>query len=127
MRDYQIWHDELVSEVRTISDATELERLWSARESDSVSSFAEDVAHVFDDFDIDGFLSDEKCRARFNGGQLEALRMFRDKFARYVDLLRPGQLATIDYKRVLDDPKWSEVVGAAHAFIELYDQGRAAS
>ena|SRR5438105_14876833 len=121
MRDYEIWRTELFSEIRTIANESELKRLWSGVDPKAISSFAEEVAHVFDDFDIDGFIAAGTNNAKLRYEQFEALRRFRDRFAEYIDRLRPTPLTSIDHKRVLNDPQWSEVTNAAREFVTLLD------
>jgi hypothetical protein len=121
MRDYEIWRTELVSEIRTIANADELKRLWSGLEPHAISSFAEEVAHVFDDYDIDGFIAAEPNKAKLNIEQFAALRRFRDRFAAYVDGMVPAPLTAIDHETVLADPKWGEVTRTALEFIVLLD------
>jgi hypothetical protein len=56
MRDHTIWRNELISVIRTISDINKLERLWSGINPHEISSFSEEVAHVFDDYSINYFI-----------------------------------------------------------------------
>lgn len=121
MRDHEIWRSELVDEIRTLANVDELKRLWAGLDPHAISSFAEEVAHVFDDYDIDGFIAAGPNQAKLQTEQFEALRRFRDRFAAYVDTLAPTSLTLIDYNAVLADPQWSEVTEAAREFIALFD------
>ena len=121
MRDYEIWRRELVSEIRTIANAGELKRLWSALDPHAISSFAEEVAHVFDDYDIDGFIAAGPNKVKLHLEQFGALRRFRDRFAAYIDGVAPTLLTSIDHKTVLADPQWGEVTEAAREFIALLE------
>lgn len=117
MRDAKIWRDELFSEIKTISNRFELNRLWSGLDKRSVSSFAEEVEHVFSDYDIDGFLVAGQAVTQLNQGQLDALRAFRDAFAAYLSgLHRPSSGVTS--RDVLLDPNWEPVMYAAARFVE---------
>ena len=122
MRDHDIWCSELVSEIRTIADTSELKRLWSGADPRSVSSFAEEVAHVFDDYDINGFIAAGAGVGKLHHEQLDALVRFRDRFAAYIDRLAPTPLVAIGYERVLGDPQWGDVTNAAREFIALLDK-----
>ena len=123
MRDHQLWRSELVSEIRTIADDGELKRLWSGLDPHGISSFAEEVAHVFDDYDIDGFIAAGPSTAKLHLDQFGALRRFRDRFAAYIDGLAPTPLTSINHETVLADPHWGEVTDAARQFIALLDLG----
>ena len=121
MRDHEIWRSELVGEIRTIANASELKRLWSGLDPHAISSFAEEVAHVFDDYDIDGFITAGPSKAKLHLEQFGALRRFRDRFAAYIDWVAPTPLTSIDHQTVLADPQWGDVTQAAREFIELLD------
>ena len=121
MRDHEIWRSELVSEIRTIANASELKRLWSGVDPHSTSSFAEEVAHVFDDYDIDRFIAAGPNKAKLHLEQFGALRRFRDRFAAYIDGVASTPLTSIGHETVLADPQWSEVTKAAREFIALLD------
>ncbi|HZZ91130.1 MAG TPA: hypothetical protein VFE23_01120 [Usitatibacter sp.] len=120
MRDAKIWRDELFSEIRTISNRFELNRLWSGVDKKWVSSFAEEVEHVFSDFDIDAFLAADQSVTQLTPDQLAALRAFRDALASYVSKLsRPT--SRISYQDVLLDPAWEPVMRAAANFAQMVD------
>lgn len=121
MRNYEIWRSELISEIRTIADASQLKSLWSGADPRSVSSFAEEVAHVFDDYDIDGFIAIGMDKGKLRLEQFNALIRFRDRFVAYLDELEPTPLVSINYERILSDPQWGDVTNAAGAFIALID------
>lgn len=121
MRHHETWRSELVSEIRTIANAGELKRLWSGLDPHAISSFAEEVAHVFDDHDIDGFIAAGPGNAKLNLEQFDALRRFRDRFAAYIDGVAPTPITSIDHQTVLADPQWGEVTEAAREFIALLD------
>jgi len=121
MRDHEIWRSELVSEIRTIANDGELKRLWSGLDPRVISSFAEEVAHVFDDFDIDGFITAGPSKAKLHLEQFGALRRFRDRFAAYINGVAPTPLTSIDHETVIADPQWGEVTEAAREFIALLD------
>lgn len=119
MRDRKTWRSELLDEIRTLASNEELRRLWSGKDPTAVSSFAEEVAHVFDDFDIDGFIAAGAAEGNLTEEQFSALRRFRDKFAEYVALHRAHDLGTIGHEAVLADPRWKEVELAAGHFVAL--------
>ena len=116
MKDHEIWRSELVSEIRTIANAGELKRLWSGLDPHAISSFAEEVTHVFDDYDIDGFIAAGPDKAKLQLEQFGALRRFRDQFAAYIDGVAPTPLASINHEKVLADPQWGEVTELAREF-----------
>jgi hypothetical protein len=122
MRDHRIWRRELIDEIRTIADVEELERLWSGTDPSSISSFAEEVAHVFDDYDLNGFITAGALLGRLRSEQFDALVRFRDHFAAYIDQLSPTPLTSIERERILGDPKWGQVTNAAREFIALIDE-----
>jgi hypothetical protein len=122
MRDRAIWKSELISEIRTIADDAELSRLWSGADPSSISSFVEEVTHVFDDYDIDGFIRTGADSGVLNPDQFVALRSFRDRFATYIDVLGPKLLGSISHESVLRDPLWGAVTTAAREFIALLDK-----
>lgn len=119
MRDHNNWRGELISEIRTIADANELRRLWSGVDPQSISSFAEEVSHVFDDYDIDGFIAAGADKAKLRLDQFQALRKFRDQFAAYIRGLSPTPLTSIRHEQILGNPQWREVTKSAHEFIAL--------
>lgn len=121
MRDHETWRSELIGEIRTIADSSELKRLWSGVDPQAISSFAEEVAHVFDDYDIDGFIAAGPSKAQLHPEQFAALRRFRDRFAAYIDGVAPTPLTSIDHQTVLTDPKWGGVTEAAREFVDLLD------
>lgn len=121
MRDHEIWRSELISEIRTIANEAELKQLWSGLDPHSISSFTEEVTHIFDDYDIDGFIAGGLDKAKLHLGQFGALCKFRDRFATYIDGAAPKPLTSISYETVLADPQWSKVTQAAREFITLLD------
>jgi hypothetical protein len=121
MRDHTIWRNELICEIRTIADIDELERLWFGINPREISSFAEEVAHVFDDYSIDDFILAGPQKAVLNIEQFDALCRFRDRFSRYIDEMASRSLAFIDDKKIIIDPQWHEVIKAAQEFITLLD------
>lgn len=123
MKDHEIWRSELCSEIRTIADEGELRRLWSGDDPNAISSLAEEVAHIFDDYNIEGFIATGPARARLDLEQFGALRKFRDEFATYIDGAAPKSLALIDHEQALVDPRWISVMNAAREFIVLLDRG----
>ncbi len=125
MRDHAIWRSELVGEIRTIANAGELKRLWSGLDPDAISSFAEEVAHIFDDYDIDGFIAAGPDKAKLHPEQLGALRRFRDRFAAYIDGVAPTPLTSINHETILADPHWGEVTKVAREFVSLFDAQQA--
>jgi hypothetical protein len=123
MRDSTIWRQELIDEVRTLADRHKLERLWSGSDPCAISSFAEEVAHVFDDYDIDAFLKIALRNNLLSGSQLQALHAFRDVFSAFVDRFGNQRLTDVSARRVLDDPRWLDVMSAARNFVNLTDEG----
>jgi hypothetical protein len=121
MRDHTIWRNELISVIRTIADANELERLWSGINPRKISSFSEAVAHVFDDYSIDDFILAGPQKAVLNIEQFDALCRFRDRFSRYIDEIALKPLGSMSHKKILMDPQWHEVIKAAQEFITLLD------
>jgi hypothetical protein len=121
MRDHDIWRSELINEIRTIANPNELKRLWSGADSHLISSFAEEVAHVFDDYDIDGFIASGQYKAKLDLEQFVALQKFRDLFAEFVNKMAPMPLTSIAHETVLADQHWSGVSNAAREFITLLD------
>jgi hypothetical protein len=119
MRNIEIWRSELVSEIRTIADSSELRRLWSGRSPQKISSFAEEVAHIFDDYDIDGFIAQGPSRAGLNSTQFSALCRFRDRFSYFLEGMAPGAATSVAHEQVLADPKWHDVMKAASEFTKL--------
>jgi hypothetical protein len=121
MKGHEIWRRELFDEIRSIADEDELRRLWSGMSSHAISSFAEEVAHVFDDYDIDGFIECGSAQAKLHLDQFDALRRCRDLFAIYIESVAPASVTSINYEKVLADPQWRSVAEAARAFIFLLD------
>jgi hypothetical protein len=121
MRDHTIWRNELISVIRTISDVNELERLWFGINPREISSFAEEVAHVFDDYSIDDFILAGPQKAVLTTEQFDALCRFRDKFFHYIREIALRPFTSVDYKKILADPEWHEVIKAAQEFITLLD------
>lgn len=121
MRDHDIWRAELFSEIRTIANADEIRRLWSGLDAHAISSFAEEVAHVFNDYDIDGFIDAGCHKAQLNLDQFRALRKFRNQLASCVDEMAATPLALIDHQAVLASLGWGEVTESAREFVALLD------
>jgi hypothetical protein len=120
MRDAKIWREELFSEIRTLANRFELNRLWSGSDKNYVSSFAEEVEHVFSDYDINAFISADRSVTQLRAEQLEALRQFRDALSSYVaGLALPG--SSVNSRDVLLDPNWEPVMDAAARFIRMLD------
>lgn len=123
MRNIEIWRNELFDEIRTIANPMALQKLWSGSDPCSISSFEEEVAHVFDDYDIDGFIAHGLVVSKLNSMQFSSLCKFRDIFSAYVDEVASIRSASIDYVAILADPRWREVMSAAFEFVELLDAG----
>jgi hypothetical protein len=121
MRDHTIWRNELISEIRTIADIDELERLWFGINPREISSFVEEVAYVFNDYSINEFISAGPQKAVLTIEQFDALCRFRDRFSRYLEEIAPRPLVSIEHKKILMDPQWHEVIKAAQEFITLLD------
>jgi hypothetical protein len=118
MKNQAVWREELFSEIRTIANESELEALWLGLDSNATSSFAEEVAHIFDDYDINGFISLGANEIGLQASQLQALCRFRDLLSDYVDQMRPININSIDPNLVLNDPRWKAVVVSAADFIQ---------
>ena len=117
MRNIDTWRDELFSEIRTLANPFELNRLWSGVDGRNISSFAEEVEHIFSDYDIDGFLFLDQAHTTLTQEQALALRSFRDAFSKYVERL-PIPVSSVRSKDVLIDPAWNAVMQAARNFVE---------
>jgi hypothetical protein len=122
MRDIKIWKKELFSEICTIADLEELENLWSGKNKTAISSFSEEVSHVFDDYDIDGLIAKGANEIGLTSDQFNALCRFRDQFLSYINSAPQGNSAHPNYLDVLKDPKWIAVSKAAQEFSVLLDQ-----
>ena len=122
MMDHATWRRELFDEIRTIADRKELEDLWFGKDSTAISSYEEEVAHVFDDYDIDGFIERSAAERWLVPTQLDALRNFRDTFANFVRDTRMKFGEKVDPHIILNDPKWAKVMSAAKDFITLIGQ-----
>jgi len=121
MKDANTWRGELISEIRTIANPEKLARLWYGKDGLEISSFSEEVAHVFDDYDIDGFLAQDLALSQLNEAQHVALQDFRDRFSDFIDRLGNRNVSAIDPKEILDNPGWSLVVEKARRFLQLID------
>ena len=121
MRDHEVWRYELISEIRTIADEAELRRLWTGVNPRSISSFAEEVAHIFSDYDIDGFIEAGADEGKLSSAQFAALQRFRDRFAAYLNEIAPMPLASISHESILGDRRWGQVIKTAREFIALVE------
>ena len=121
MRDIAIWRLELFDELRTIANRSELEQLWSGVNPNAISSYQEEVEHVFSDFDIDGFLSLDPKQNGLTPPQLLALRRFRDEFSNYVDYTNREYKGKPDFRVVLADSQWARIMFLAQEFVALID------
>jgi len=118
MRDPDTWRTELISEIRTISNTVELRDLWRGR-GGGISSFAEEVSHVFDDYDIDAYLAD-RAAIDLSDDQARTLKEFRDHFSTFIASCRqPLHLVSSD--EILAQPGWHQVCEAARKFIQAVD------
>jgi hypothetical protein len=126
MRDIAIWRNELIDELRTIGNRKELEQLWSETgpNATAISSYPEEVEHVFSDFDIDGFLSLDLKQSGLTPSQSLALHQFRDEFSKFVDYTNREHHGMPDYRTVLADPRWARIMALAKEFITLIDEGK---
>lgn len=122
MRDLTIWRAELIDEIRTIADLDGLQRLWLGKDEGAISSFEEEVAHIFDDYQIDDFLRLPKESTKLSAEQTSALVRFRDCFSSFLASPRAKPYAD---REILKDPKWHEVVTRAKEFIDRVDEASA--
>jgi hypothetical protein len=122
MMDAATWRKELFDEIRTIANRSDLEQLWSGKNPMAISSYDEEVAHVFDDYNIDGFIA--RCAASdwLSAAQLSALKTFRDEFASYVDFTNRTSEGKSDYRIILADPRWIRIMSLAEEFVSLIGQ-----
>ncbi len=117
MNDMDVWRRELIDEVRTIANHQMLERLWLGEDPHEVSSYLEEVAHIFDDYDINGFLLRSTDETRLTPQQFAALRRFRDEMAHYVSQIKNEYSNAPDNEFVLSDPRWKNVMKLAQDFM----------
>jgi len=120
--DFEGWRNELISEIRVISKRSEIEKLWSGIEPKRISSYEEEVAHVFSDYDIDGFLSLDEGKTGLTPLQTAALRKFRDSFHKYVGFTNKEYNGLPDYRLILEDPKWDSIMKLAAEFISMIEK-----
>lgn len=118
MNSIEVLFTELKGEIRTIASLQELRELWSGSNPSRISSPAEEVAHVFDDYQIDRILDTGRDTLKATAAEFQALREFRDAMNRYLEHIGPGQLHAISWQEVLRDPVWKEVSLAARKFID---------
>lgn len=118
MRDIDIWRHELFDVVCTIANPEEIRVLWLGEDPSAISSYEEEVAHVFHDYEIDAFLELEPVVSGITSEQLEALRNFRDAFREFVSYVYRIYGSTPSPQQILDDKKWNEVQKLASKFIE---------
>lgn len=109
---------ELRSVIETIADPQQLRQLWSGSKHQEISSPAEEIAHVFDDYQIDAILKTDRSVLDVSESEFRALTVFRDSINRYLEHIAPRRLQSIDWREVLDDPYWRDVSSAAKAFTE---------
>lgn len=110
--------NELKGEIETIADERELRKLWSGSDPKSISSPAEEVAHVFDDYQIDRILRAGREVIGVTESEFHALRAFREAFALYLEHIAPKSIQTLDWEEVLGDPLWQRVSLAAKDFVK---------
>jgi len=113
------WKAELIDELRTFSNLEELERLWLGKDPQIISSFTEEVAHVFDDLDIDGFLALDPASIGFSEIQRQYLMEFRDALSNYVELMK--RVRRTNDKAILDDPSFQRITTLADHFVRQLD------
>lgn len=112
--DPDVWRAELIDELRTIADLQELESLWLGNDQAKISSFTEEVVHVFDDLDIDAFLALKSSDTDLSPRQRQTLVMFRDALLDYVNATRSTRP---DAPSVLADPRFRHVSALARQFL----------
>jgi hypothetical protein len=117
MRDIDIWRNELFDVVCTIANRNELEALWLGRNPSQISSYEEEVAHVFNDYEIDAFLDLDPTVSGATRPQIEALRGFRDTFREFVTHVTHSYGQTPDPRAILADNGWAEVQRRAEIFV----------
>ena len=114
------WKAELIDEVRTLSNLKELETLWLGKDPHRISSFTEEVAHVFADLDIDSFLALDPTVVGLSEIQRQSLIQFRDALSDYVDATKHVHR---DDKAILEDPSFRRITGLADLFIQQLEIG----
>ena len=122
MRDIPTWRKELFDEIRTISNRNELEQLWMGTDLKFCSSYSEEVEHIFDDFNIRGFLSLKSEQSGLTPTQRLMLQKFCDEFTNYVQYTNREHKGMPDPEVVLSDPRWSRIISLAQAFVRLIDE-----
>jgi hypothetical protein len=113
----EVWRAELFDEIRTIADPVELRSLWLGHNPDRISSFREEVAHVFDDLDIDGFLRLDSRETGMSSDMREILVSFRDAFSALIRELSVNGFPADD-RVILDDPRFMNVSRLARRFVD---------
>lgn len=118
------WKTELTDELRTFANPDELELLWLSGNSERISSFSEEVAHVFDDLDIDAFLALSPNDTGLSNAQQRYLLDFRNALSAYVDQLKSMKRPRPSDKEILEDLDFKRITALARRFVEEIERNR---
>lgn len=114
MRDVNIWKRELLDTIDDIGHPERVKSLWfGPPDRKEVSSYTEFVAHVFDDFDIDGFLNLPLSESKIDEQQKVSLQKFRDEFDKFIEVTRYTFGSKLDSRLIFEQDGWKRVMRAA--------------
>jgi hypothetical protein len=116
MMTHEQWLNGILSAARHIASKDYQERAWLGGGGREISSPAEIYNELFDDYTFDLFR--ETYSATFTPTQLVAWDDFKTLMEKYGERVSDNP----DPNRVLDDPEWQEVRGAAARFVAAFEQ-----
>ncbi|MFD2935461.1 hypothetical protein [Spirosoma flavum] len=113
----ELWKKNLHEAIRNIADLNSQRIIWLGRSLDYESSFDEYMMSLFDDFDIERFISKESWP---NMKLPESLRLEIEQLIMEFNSYR---VKATD-KEILEDPEWHKITNQAREVIQNWDKNR---
>ena len=123
MMDRDTWLAGILAAIRDLGDAAYQERVWVRAEGPEVDSSAEAICRLYDDFDLAGFLAEDRQQHWLSADEHAALQAFA---AALSDSIATDDEETSDATRVAT-PEWHALRKLARRTLELVETPQAAS
>ena len=123
MMDRDTWLAGILAAIRDLGDAAYQERVWVRAEGPEVNSSAEAICRLHDDFDLAGFLAQDRQRHWLPAEEHAALQTFA---ATLGDYIATDDDETSDATR-LATPEWLVLRQLARRTLEVFESPRAVS
>jgi hypothetical protein len=123
MMDRDTWLAGILAAIRDLGDAAYQERVWVRAEGPEADSSAEAICRLYDDFDLAGFLAQDRQRRWLAADEHAALQAFETALGDYI---ATDDDATSDATRVTT-PEWHALCKFARRTLEVFETPRAVS